>query len=549
MNGEAAPRPTWTHSTTEGFHTGTWRSALPVHERGASPCRLACPVGGDIAAWIAHAREGRPLEAWQTLTENNPFPAVSGRVCHHPCETACNRAGYDEAIAICALERFVGDQALAENWAFEPVPLVFEQQIAVVGGGPSGLAAAYHLRRCGYPVTVFERRPQLGGLLRYGIPAYRLDKAVLDQEIARLVALGVDVRTDCAIDSETDIERLLGTYAAVYIATGAARPKHLGQLDYTQPWVMEGAEYLLRTNLGERIALGPSVAVVGGGSAAMDVARTARRLGHTVQVLSLEPAQLLPAQLDEVLEAAAEGITLIDTTLLHSARRRAATGIELGCSKVTFTPGDTPGDFSVEPIAGSEFTLIVDAVISAIGQDPELAVFEPIVDIRDGLVAVDDKQGTSHDAIFAGGDLASTARFVTQALGMGRHAAAGIDRRLGGGSAPTLAQRKVELGDINTFYSPPAARAVAARAEPDRRRTNFDEVQLPLAAAAALTEAARCFSCGYCIFCDNCFYYCPDMAIVREADGYSVRTDYCKGCGLCVKECPTGAIVLREELR
>jgi NADPH-dependent glutamate synthase beta subunit-like oxidoreductase len=549
MNGEAAPRPTWTHASTEGFHTGTWRSALPVHEPGAAPCHLACPVGGDIAAWIAHAREGRIHQAWQMLTENNPFPAVSGRICHHPCEAACNRAGYDEAIAICALERFIGDRALEENWAFDAVPLVFEEHIAVVGGGPSGLAAAYHLRRRGYPVTLFERHPELGGLLRYGIPAYRLDKTVLDQEIARLLALGIEVRTDRAIDSHADVERLLEIHAAVYIATGAARPKHLPQLDYTQAWVMEGAEYLLRTNLGELVALGPTVAVVGGGSAAMDVARTARRLGHTVQVLSLEPIRLMPAQHAEVVEATEEGVHLIDATMLRAARSSEDTGIELDCIKVNFTPGDRPGDFSVDPIAGSAFTLEVDAVITAVGQDPASEAFESLLAVHDGLAAVDDAQCTSHARVFAGGDFASMARFVTAAFGMGKRAAAGIDHSLSGAGEPAGVARKVGLQDINTYYSPPAARVIEARIESGQRCANFDEVQLPLAAGAATSEAARCFSCGHCIFCDNCFYYCPDMAVVREADGYAVLTAYCKGCGLCVKECPTSSIVLREEPR
>ncbi len=550
MNDKPADRPTWTHSTTEGFHTGTWRSALPVHERGRSPCHHACPVGGDIAAWIAHAREGRHFDAWQTLTENNPFPAVTGRVCHHPCEIACNRAGYDEAIAICALERFVGDRALEEDWAFEPVSTTRDTSVAVVGGGPSGLAAAYHLRRRGYRVTVFERQPKLGGLLRYGIPAYRLDKTVLDAEIARILALGISVHTDYAVDSPAEFERLLESHSAVYLATGAAKPKRLPQLDYAEPWVMEGAEYLLRTNLGEGTELGPAVAVIGGGSAALDVARSARRLGHSVQVVSLEPREALPAQTEEILEAAEEGIEFVDSTMLRTARYSAETRVKLECIKIVFTPGDAPGEFSVTPIEGSEFELAADAVITAVGQDPALETFESMLDVQDRLVTVDEGQRTSREQLFAGGDLASAARFVTHAFGMGKRAAAAIDSSLSGaGQQPAIAERKVELGDINTFYSPPAARVVEARIAPDQRSTHFDEVQLPLDTTAALNETERCFSCGFCIFCDNCFYYCPDMAVVREDDGYSIRTDYCKGCGLCVKECPTSSVVLHEELR
>jgi len=263
-----APIPAiWTTGSTEVFKTGSWRAALPQHIRAPSPCHAACPVNGDIAEWIGLARARDFRGAWEVLTRHNPFPAIAGRICHHPCEAACNRAGFDESLAICKLERFVGDRALAEGWSFGPPTQERRERIAVVGGGPSGLSAAFQLRWRGYRVTLFESQAELGGLMRYGIPPYRLARSVLDGEIARIVALGVEVRCGVPLATAADLERLRGEFDAVYLATGARRQKRLPQLDYAQPWVLDGAEYLARTSMGEKPALGRRVVVIGGGSA------------------------------------------------------------------------------------------------------------------------------------------------------------------------------------------------------------------------------------------------------------------------------------------
>jgi NADPH-dependent glutamate synthase beta subunit-like oxidoreductase len=247
MNTPALPPATWTTGSTEALRTGTWRAALPEYRQAPSPCHLACPVGGRIASWIQQARAGDWHGAWTTLTENNPFPAIAGRICHHPCESACNRAGYDEPLAICALERHVGDRALAEGWRHPAVPLERNARIAVVGGGPSGLSAAYQLRRRGYAVTIFEAQQALGGLLRDGIPPYRLPRDVLDGEIRRVLDLGIEVRLGSALAGAEDFVRLRGMYAAVYLAIGARRQKRLAQLDYGAPWVMDSAARLRRS--------------------------------------------------------------------------------------------------------------------------------------------------------------------------------------------------------------------------------------------------------------------------------------------------------------
>jgi len=529
MSAVAPPRPTWTTGTTEAIKTGTWRAALPVYVNPSSPCRGACPVDGRIVDWIAMAKAGDLFAAWTILTDHNPFPAVAGRVCHRPCESACNRAAYDEPLAVRALERHIGDVALANGWRFPAAPLG-PQRVAIVGGGPSGLSAAYQLRRRGYGITVFEAQRELGGLLRDGIPPYRLPRAVLDGEIGRILALGIEVRTGTPLASTEQFLRMRVEFDAVYLALGARRQKRLAQLDYRERWVVDGAAYLAAANSGAPPALGRRIAVIGGGSAAMDVARSARRAGHEVSVLALESEAHLPAQREEVVQAIEEGVALYGATALKWVAVNSA--LTLHCATVHVTAGN-PLDFA--PIPGSDFALDADAIVPAIGQDPDLAPLQPLLDVDGALLRIDAHHATRLSGVFAGGDVASSARFVTHAIGMGRDAAIEIDHWLMGEAVVRAApQAPVGAGAINTFYHPRASRA---------------EAPYGLLAAQALAEAARCFSCGRCTFCDNCFQYCPDMAVRRVAGGYAIAAEYCKGCGLCVRECPTGSLALREEWR
>ncbi|HEX6321738.1 MAG TPA: FAD-dependent oxidoreductase [Burkholderiales bacterium] len=529
MNTRALPPTTWTTGTTDAIKTGTWRAALPAYLRRPAPCQAACPAGGEVARWMAQARAGDWYGAWLTLVENNPFPAVAGRVCHQPCESACNRAQYDGALAICSLERHIGDRALAEGWRYPEAP-VGTARVAIVGGGPSGLSAAYQLRRRGYAVTLFEAGNALGGLLRDGIPYYRLPREVLDGEIDRILEQGIDVRLGAVFTTAARFARLAETFDAVYLALGARAPRRLAVLPPDGVRILDGADYLAQVNAGHTPALGRYVAVIGGGSAAMDVARSARRAGHDVRVLSLECEADMPAQREEVIEAKTEGVLLVGGVMVRAATQDDE-GLRLDCVRVRFHDGKT------DVIPGSGFTLEAHAVILAIGQDPRLAPLEGVLEIEAGLIAVDERGATSRAGVFAGGDAASLQRFVTHAIGMGKRAAVEIHRRLEG-EPPALpgAQPTVPASAINTFYHPRAARIGGGR----------QAAEHPEQAAA---EAARCFSCGQCTYCDNCFVYCPDMAVRRVAAGYEIAADYCKGCGLCVRECPTGSIVLREELR
>jgi NADPH-dependent glutamate synthase beta subunit-like oxidoreductase len=293
-----------------------------------------------------------------------------------------------------------------------------------------------------------------------------------------------------------------------------------------------------------------AVSASSSGSAAMDVARTARRHGKEVVVLCLEAEPQMPAQRDEVLEAKDEGITLIDGSMLQSVTDRGPKGLELACMRVEFEAGAERGEFEVTPIPGTEFNIDVDTVVPAIGQDPDTTKLQDLLHVEAGLVQVDQQQRTSLTGFFAGGDLVSMQRFVTVAFSFGKQAAIEIDRyvRSETKARDFPSQPIVPIDVINTHYHPPAARAKQSLVSAVERQTSFDEVELALPGGEAHAESQRCFSCGNCTFCDNCFYFCPDIAINRENGGYSVNDDYCKGCGLCVRECPTGAIVMRQEI-
>jgi NADPH-dependent glutamate synthase beta subunit-like oxidoreductase len=346
------------------------------------------------------------------------------------------------------------------------------------------------------------------------------------------------------------IRQLQAGHNAVYLATGAARSKRLPNLDYDQSWVIDSAEFLAATNSGLACEAGQRLLVIGGGSAAIDVARTAVRLGKQVTVLSLEPDELLPAQRAEVDEAREEGIEFITSAMMRSVAA-AGGGLEVSCIRVDFQAGAKRGEFSVDPIAGSEFTLPADTLIPAIGQEADIARWAGLLDSDGSVIRTDERWQTSAAGVFSGGDLSSMERFVTQAVGMGKQAALEVDRAIKKGSVERAgdAIAEVTIDGINSYYYPPAERNQATTAPVAVRLQDFAEVQQGFDPKLAAAEAARCFSCGTCIYCDNCYYHCPDMAITKLERGYEVKTDYCKGCGLCVAECPTGSIIMREDLQ
>ncbi|MHB1405862.1 MAG: NAD(P)-binding protein [Desulfitobacteriaceae bacterium] len=540
--------PIWTTGWTDVLNTGTWRSAKPIFQNRPSPCQGACPIGSDIPSWIQLAIEEDFQHAWLTLVENNPFPAITGRVCHHPCQTKCNRAQFDGAVTINALEQFVADLALKMNWSLPRSSESKTQRVAIIGGGPAGLSCAYQLRRLGYRVTIFEAQAELGGVLRYGIPAYRLAKEVVKGEINRLLALGFDIRMHAPVSGE-ELTRMAREFDAVFWAVGAQRSKILPQFPRNHPRVITGLEFLSSVNQGHQAELGQEVVVIGGGSVAMDVARTARRLGRRVQVVALENKQSLPAQPDEVEQALAEGITIIDGTIIQSILEVKGQ-FELACAKVV-------SESNAASQADADFSLRTDTIIMAVGQDTVTDGLPSGMAGSNDLVSVDIGQSTASSGIFAGGDATTLDRYVSAAIGSGLRAARSINSYLADREAEetftdSLAEitNPVSFNEINTFYFSGELGEEREMVSLSERLRDFREVRSGLTEARFKMQASRCFNCGHCIKCDNCYYFCPDMAVVKNVSKdtpYRILDQYCKGCGLCVEECPRGVTVLQEE--
>ncbi|MDA8210980.1 MAG: NAD(P)-binding protein [Clostridia bacterium] len=568
----------WTTGWTDIMNTGTWRSAIPVYQRRPSPCHEACPVGGDIPVWIQQAKAKQYEQAWLTLVENNPFPAVTGRICHHPCEGGCNRGEYDGAVSVNSLEQFIGDLALENGWELPQPTAKNNKKVAVVGGGPAGLSCAYQLAGQGYGVTIFEARPEPGGILRYGIPEYRLPKEVLQKEIQRLLKLGITVCTNTAVKTAEDFAGLETEYAAVFLALGAHRAKGLPVFEENNPKVLDCLDVLSRVNQGAKVDLGEQVVVIGGGSSAMDVARTARRLGSQVKVVALETRDIMPAQQDEVREALEEGVMLYDGAMTKSAASSGGETMILNCIKVVLDQNVPPGILKPIPIAGTEFKLEANTVILAIGLEPELYDLPKLVGVDGTMVKVDANLATGRRGVFAGGDVTTPYRFVSAAIGAGKKGAREIIRYLNSLNGAAMTEQvnvpepvspvdlteevppvaftevisPVAFTEVNLFYFPVLPRVDKGSVPADLRIQDFREVKTVISEAQALEESERCFSCGNCIRCNNCFYFCPDQAIAQDqslAEGYSIRDRYCKGCGLCVEECPRGAVLLKEEQR
>ena len=551
--------------------TGSWKFARPVFIDRVSPCIRQCPAGEDIAGYMYLAGQERFHEAWQLIMEENPFPATMGRVCFHTCEEKCNRKEHDQGISIHAVERFVGDYAISHNLKIIVGKPEKHKKVAVVGAGPGGLSAAYHIRRMGYHVTVFDSNQSPGGMMRYGIPAYRLPREVLDAEIDRLYEMGIEFKAGVRAGKEITWDFLYTGFDAVFIATGAWDERKLGIEGVEKKGVFRALDFLNEVNMGNMPEAGKRIAVIGGGNSAIDCARSSRRLGADVTVAYRRSRVEMPAHSEEIEMAEEEGVKFL---FLAGPGKIYGNETVLGIRLEKMALGDIDGSGRRRPMhTGDTLNLDCDSIIMAIGECARLDNFSSFVSCDGAVVKVDGMGRTSKSGVFAGGDITGIPHTVTHAIGSGKRTALAIDEFLAGtkykeknfslftwgnsGSinlaglkGSTVFPRRnqipgvVEYKDINPFYFDHRPGIKINRASADKRLKDFREVVEPLSVEDILYEARRCFICGSCSECGNCFIFCPEISVKANTNGrgYIADMDYCKGCGICVHECPRGAI-------
>ncbi|MGO8755939.1 MAG: NAD(P)-binding protein [Gallionellaceae bacterium] len=521
--------------------TGTWRTERPVYLDRLPPCNAACPAGENIQGWLYHAESGDYEQAWRVLVQDNPLPAVMGRVCYHPCESKCNRGQLDAAVGINSVERFLGDQANKRGWKFDAPAHASGRKVLVVGAGPSGLSAAYHLTRMGHTVEIYEAGPLTGGMMRFGIPKYRMPREVLDVEVQRILDFGVKLNLNSKV---ADIRETMqaGKFDAAFLAVGAHIAKRAFIPAGDAAHIVDAVSVLRSMEGEEKPMLGRRVVIYGGGNTAIDVARTAKRLGATEAIIVYRRTrEKMPAHDFEVEEALQEGVMIKWLSTIRQAGDSSLT-----VEKMVLDDKGFP-----QPTGELE-TIAADSLVLALGQDVDLSLLDgvPGLEIKDGVVQVAPNMMTGYPGIFAGGDMVPSERTVTMGVGHGKKAARNIDAWLCGTEyEPAPRHEPVTFDMLNPWYYSDAPKTVRPMLDLIRRQTTFEEVQGGLDETNALFEARRCLSCGNCFECDNCYGVCPDNAVIKLGPGkrFKFNYDYCKGCGICVAECPCGAIKMVPE--
>ena len=536
---DVTPLPDLLHGRS---HAGPVREHRPVYVDLLPPCNAGCPAGENIQAWLAHTQEGRHEQAWRQLVADNPLPAIHGRVCYHPCESVCNRANLDSAVSIHSVERFLGDLALEQGWLFDHPATRSGKRVLVIGAGPCGLSAAYHLTRLGHEVEIRDSGNETGGMMRYGIPAYRLPRDVLTGELDRIAAMGVRVTSSHKVE-DLVAEREEGGFDAVFVAVGAHLSKRVDIPARDAGRIVDAVSFLRSVASGERPVIGRRVAVYGGGNTAMDAARVARRMGaDEALIVYRRTREQMPAHLDEAEDAEREGVEI------HWLRTITTfDGPELQVELMELDETGYP-----QPTGRFE-TLAADTVILALGQESDTAFLRrvPGVEIaRDGTVQVSATLQTGCPGVFAGGDMVPSDQTVTVGVGHGKKAARHIDAWLRSAAAVSAPKHdEASFDKLHLWYFGDNARRQQPEVAPEERIADFGEVVGGLSAAEAVYEAGRCLSCGNCFECDGCLGACPEDAVIKLGEGHRYRFDYdrCTGCGVCFEQCPVHAIEMVSE--
>jgi NADPH-dependent glutamate synthase beta subunit-like oxidoreductase len=521
---------------------GPVRERRPVYVDLLPPCNAGCPAGENIQAWLAHMQADEYELAWRALVADNPFAAIHGRVCYHPCESVCNRADLDSAVSIHSVERYLGDLALQRGWLFDPPPAPSGKRVLVIGAGPSGLSAAYHLARRGHEVEIRDAGSEPGGMMRYGIPAYRMPRDVLSGELERIAALGVRFTSNHVV-VDLDAERREGGFDAVFVAVGAHLSKRVEIPAMDAGPIVDAVSFLRGVASGERPVIGRRVAIYGGGNTAMDAARTARRLGaEETLVVYRRTREQMPAHEEEAQDAEREGVQI---NWLRTIK--TFDGPELNVEVMELDDSGFP-----QPTGRFE-KLAADTVILALGQETDTAFLRTVPGVkfdRDGTVQVSSAMMTGSPGVFAGGDMVPSERTVTIGVGHGKRAAREIDAWLQGSAAEHPAKHpsaKFEM--LNLWYFGDAVRRQQPELELSERVADFGEVVGSLSAQQATFESHRCLSCGNCCECDGCLGACPEDAVIKLGTGYRYEFDYdrCTGCGACYEQCPVHSIEMFPE--
>jgi 2-oxoacid:acceptor oxidoreductase delta subunit (pyruvate/2-ketoisovalerate family) len=563
--------------STESNKTGSWRFLRPLFDEKTSPCGAACPAGEDIARIEMLTAQGMFKEAWETILGENPFPSVCGRICPHPCEEVCNRREFDEAVAVHTVERFLAETASRYDLKPNQQKLnAKKQRIALVGAGPAGLSAAYFLTLLGYVCHIFEAMPEPGGILRWGIPLYRLPLSALRNDIAQIEAQGVQIRTGQQMGREFPREAA-SRYDAVFLGCGHSRTVELGITGEEMSAVVDGLTFLKQIRQGDITALRGQFAIIGGGNTAIDVARSIIRLGGKALILYRRRRRDMPAFATEVQMALEEGVELRE--LVAPVNIVVENGqCVLTIQEMKVSNEDSRGRASVLPEEGKVGQIRVDSVFKATGSQAAETWFNPTGQEGTALAMTNTilVYPTRGPVLVFGGDLVNETKSVAHAVLSGKQAAMALDTFFQDGieailprlqtclvgQGPALSMETYMGGprrfrnphiisheELNTDHFQFQSRITQPRLLREERLRSFEEIDLKISTNLAIREADRCFNCGICNQCDNCYMFCPDIAVIREKDGElrRINYDYCKGCGLCVVECPRNAMTLREE--